>query len=624
MNTSTWRQGPNQYFFTVDSQTVHSIEVIRGGSSTMHGSDAIGGAIDARPKEPALDLAAKGPVVRPRAIVRYASADHEFGERFQVDAQATPGLRFLGGAGYRMVGRLESGGAVRSPVTGELPQVPRFENDGRTQLGTGYKELTGDGRLVYGLGPGRRLVAAAYAYRQFDAPRTDQCPPPDASSNECLTYDEQFRTLAYAAYDGDLGAAAQSARVAVSYQRQHERRTRSRPRSFVNNGGRDDVDTFGVMMKAESRPVPIAGEVEAKLRYGGDWYADRVRSDAWTEFTDVNLTMRTSRGQYLSGSRYAQGGIFGQIESTAGDWLTIRAGARGGMAAALAPSDPESGTSGVDRTWRVAVGHAGVQVRPLAWLQLLGDVDQSFRAPNLDDLTSRQQTGPGFQFENAALEAERATTLDAGIRVTSSAVEADAWVYQSNVSDAITRVSRSAADCPASTPQCGSSWSRFQLANVPGASTVRGVELSTKAWFSHGMMARATMSYAYGEGPNPQARPADPRLAYEALVPLSRIPPCNGTLEARWNGPQGVYLGGGMRWAAAQLRLAPSDRSDARIPEGGTPGFAVFDLRGGWRQSKSFAVAVVMENVGDAAYRYHGSSVNGPGRGISVVMESGL
>ena len=36
VNTSMWRQGPNQYFFTVDSRTVHSIEVIRGGASTLY------------------------------------------------------------------------------------------------------------------------------------------------------------------------------------------------------------------------------------------------------------------------------------------------------------------------------------------------------------------------------------------------------------------------------------------------------------------------------------------------------------------------------------------------------------------------------------------------------------
>ena len=77
-------------------------------------------------------------------------------------------------------------------------------------------------------------------------------------------------------------------------------------------------------------------------------------------------------------------------------------------------------------------------------------------------------------------------------------------------------------------------------------------------------------------------------------------------------------------WALAQTRLAPTDRSDARIPFGGTPGFAVLDLRAGLRVANHFVVAAVLENVFDAAYRYHGSSINGPGRSVIVSVESGF
>lgn len=86
----------------------------------------------------------------------------------------------------------------------------------------------------------------------------------------------------------------------------------------------------------------------------------------------------------------------------------------------------------------------------------------------------------------------------------------------------------------------------------------------------------------------------------------------------------GAYLGGALRWALAQDRLAPSDLSDARIPAGGTPGFAVFDLRAGYRWRPYLLMAAVLENVGDAGYRYHGSSVNGPGRGLRLFVQGGL
>jgi outer membrane cobalamin receptor len=49
VNNSTYRQGPNQYFFTIDSRTIDSIEILRGGGSTRYGSDALGGVIAALP-----------------------------------------------------------------------------------------------------------------------------------------------------------------------------------------------------------------------------------------------------------------------------------------------------------------------------------------------------------------------------------------------------------------------------------------------------------------------------------------------------------------------------------------------------------------------------------------------
>ena len=63
------------------------------------------------------------------------------------------------------------------------------------------------------------------------------------------------------------------------------------------------------------------------------------------------------------------------------------------------------------------VGNAGVSVQAVPWLRFHANFDQGFRAPNLDDLTSRQQTGPGFQFENADLDPERSISLEGGLQV---------------------------------------------------------------------------------------------------------------------------------------------------------------------------------------------------------------
>ncbi|MFN0064191.1 MAG: TonB-dependent receptor domain-containing protein, partial [Myxococcaceae bacterium] len=129
-----------------------------------------------------------------------------------------------------------------------------------------------------------------------------------------------------------------------------------------------------------------------------------------------------------------------------------------------------------------------------------------------------------------------------------------------------------------------------------------------------GFRARTTLAWTYGRGPNP----VDASLGW---VPLSRVPPLNGTVELDWS-RAGFSLGGALRWAGLQNRLALSDFSDARIPAGGTPGYAVADLRASYRWGRRLALSAVLENLLDAPYRAHGSSVNGPGRSVVVSIET--
>ncbi len=180
------------------------------------------------------------------------------------------------------------------------------------------------------------------------------------------------------------------------------------------------------------------------------------------------------------------------------------------------------------------------------------------------------------------------------------------------------RAPRTVAQCPGGDVTCGASRTRFQLVNVEGTSEIVGFEGFARAFLPRGFSLRATVAWARGDTP-------DPREGRKGRVPLSRVPPVNGTVEAFWRGAaRRLYAGAALRWALAQTRLALQDESDARIPRGGTPGFAVIDLRAGYRAGRRVVAGVVLENVTDAAYRYHESSVNGAGRGVVFNVELSL
>lgn len=592
LNTGTWRQGPNQYFFTLDARVLDSIDVVRGGASTWYGSDAMGGAVVARPREPS-----GLPGVRGAVLLRGASADSEYGGRGELDAAVGP-VSLLAGVGARHVGLLRAGGALAGS------EVPRFGADGQTQLGTGFDEVTADVRAVVRPATDHRVSLAAYGYFQLEAPRTDLCPPARARFDECLTYELQQRSLVTATW-----SAGESVRAVAWWQRQHERRRAERPASFFVERGEDIVDSFGASATGVGRLGPV------RLTAGGDAALDAVRSNGTVGFTDLGVSLPKSRGLYLDGARQLLAGAF-LAASVSVSRVTVRGGGRAALAWATAPADPASGSSGVGRAWVAPAGFVGVELRLADRLSLLAAVDHSFRAPNLDDLTSRQQTGPGFQFENAALAPERSTSAELGARLRTRQLELEAFAFGALLTDAIARAPREVSDCPPSTPQCATSQARFQLVNLPAPAMILGAELSGRARPVDALTLQGTVSYAWGEGPHPSGS--------NARVPLSRVPPLNGALEAWWSFEFGLKAGAALRWALPQMRLAIEDLSDSRIPAGGTPGFAVVDLRASWRLGDRAVGAVVLENLFGSTYRYHGSSVNGPARGVIATVELGL
>lgn len=622
MNTSTFRQGPNQYFFTVDSRTIDHIEVVRGGSSTRYGADSLGGSILASPIEPSLDRG-KGPVTaHGKAIFGTATADAVLGGRAQLDLGFLGKIGVMGGFGYRDFNQLYSGGRVKEPSTGETQKVPpRFGPDDKTQLGTGFRELTGDVRAVAEINPRNRVTVAYYDYRQKDAPRTDFCPEATAPEDECLTYRKQYRTLVYGKWQRTRGhAAAERVTMTLSYQRQHEDRYLFRgAESSTRRSGVDTVHTFGTALSIETKRFAPATWSRIRVTYGADAYLDKVRSEATLRFVDTD-TVADDITQYSDGARYLTSGLFALAHTDVTQYLRFRLGSRLAFVRSRAPYIEVRDSQAYRLWWLTGVATAGVTLQPLEWLALPFSVDQGYRAPNVDDLTSRQATGGGSQFENANLKPERSTLFEGGVRITQPWIDLRVFGFYTVIADHIQRRPALRDECPEGDLVCGGSRFIVTLDNLPSLSVIRGVDGGVRLWLPYDFIAAATASYAWGSGRNPRWGVV-PDVDYR--VPLSRVPPINGTAEFGWRSREwGPYLIGVVRWARLQDRLAPTDLNDSRIPKGGTPGWVVGDIRAGYRLDPWLVAGLVFENVANTAYRHHGSSVNGPGRGLVFELQA--
>jgi outer membrane receptor protein involved in Fe transport len=91
----------------------------------------------------------------------------------------------------------------------------------------------------------------------------------------------------------------------------------------------------------------------------------------------------------------------------------------------------------------------------------------------------------------------------------------------------------------------------------------------------------------------------------------------NGGAVARGLVSNGILLPTGETLAQVQLRvLGPGLLPNTLFNK--NPGFALLNLRGGFRVGEHLSVTVVLENILDKNYRARGSGIDGPGTNAAV------
>lgn len=83
LNNAVFREGPNQYWATVDTGSIRRMEVIRGPQSVLYGSDAIGGTVNVLTHNP---MAYNGNKTLDGGLAyRYASGENSHIARARLD-----------------------------------------------------------------------------------------------------------------------------------------------------------------------------------------------------------------------------------------------------------------------------------------------------------------------------------------------------------------------------------------------------------------------------------------------------------------------------------------------------------------------------------------------------------
>ncbi len=586
LNNSVFREGPNQYWNTVDPLSLERIELVRGPSSVLYGSDAIGGTVNAITRLPY--GFGPGGNVAGRTYYRISSAENSHVGRLEGSATSDERFGVLLGASGKTFGDIVGG------------------RDIGTQENTGYDEWDADLKGEYFLSPDTRVVFLHQEVRQNDVPRTHSTVFAESFEGTTVGTDlrqhfDQRRRLSYVQIHAENQASFfDRATLSLSWHDQEEERDRIR-----SNGTRDlqgfDVGTLGAFGHLSS-PTELG-----RFTYGVEYYRDGVDS-----FSSTNSV----QGPVADDATYDLLGIFVQDEIALSERLDLILGTRFDYARADAESVLDPVTSqkiSIEDDWNAVVGSARLLYRLTEELNLFGGVSQGFRTPNLSDL-SRFDTARTNEFEIPApgLDPEYYTSFEIGAKIERERTSAQAAVFYTDIRDQIVRFPTGNVNASGD----------FEITkdNV-GDGEVWGVEVGASQRLAPSWTLFWNGTFLDGEV---ETFPTSAQVLTQE--PIDRLMPLTFQLGLLWEGAEeGLWSEVSGVWADDADELSTRDAADTqRIPPGGTPGYAVLNLRGGYALAQGVDLVVGLENVLDEDYRIHGSGSNSPGRNLVVSLSARL
>jgi len=272
--------------------------------------------------------------------------------------------------------------------------------------------------------------------------------------------------------------------------------------------------------------------------------------------------------------------------------------------------DPTTGNpTSLSDSWDNIVGSLRFQYYLRENWYIFTGVSQGFRAPNLSDLT-RLDTARTNEIETPSpgLEPEEFVSYEIGTKANFSRLKGQIAYFYTDIRDMIMRY-------PTGVVIDGDN--EVQKANA-GDGFVHGIEVQSEYDLGREWSLFGGLCWQEGEVDTyPTAALVKER------EPMSRMAPLSGLIGVRWQSASRRYWAEGLvRMADEQDRLSSRDVSDTqRIPPGGTPGYAVYGVRGGIRAAEGVSISLAVENITNEDYRIHGSGQNEPGTNFIASLD---
>ncbi len=635
LNNAIYRAGHLQNAITVDQNMLERVEVLYGPSSTIYGSDALGGVIHFRTKSPVLSNSPKM-LVKGTGFVRYSTANKEKTGHADVSL-GWQKFGWLQSYTYSDFGDMKMGSNYRNkyPDFGRRSQYIKtvdgidyvlMNDDDRVQLFSGYSQWDITQKLLFRQNEKISHHLNFQYSNSSDVPRYDRLQDIrnfGGSIGTTLRYAEWFygpQTRIMGAYELNITKAGflDEFKVNVNYQDVKETRQQREYRRYDRfDSRREHIKVIGFTIDGRK------SWNNNELNMGVDGQLNDLKSVA--DRTNINTgTVSKLDSRYPDGKNKMNFlGVYAQhlLKMKKGKWVLndgLRIQAVSLKSNIIDNSFFNLPVTEIKQTPFAVTGNLGLVFMPSPGFRVTGNLSSGFRAPNIDDAVRIFESSTATKrviIPNPDINPEYTYNFDLGI----THIIADKARFEFT-----------------------GFYTLFRNAIATAPFTLNGQDSIVYNGVTSAVYASQNVNKAYSRGLNARLKiELSRKVAWDNTVtqtfgryknadgtkkPLDHVPPVFGKSSLSYAHKKlttelyGMFNG----WKKKKDYNPDGEDNGQYATPDGMPSWFTLNWRGSYNFSNNITLQAGIENIFDKNYRYFASGFSAPGRNFILALRAGF
>ena len=625
MNSAIFRAGHLQNIITVDNMILDRVEILYGPSSTMYGSDALGGVVNLYTKQPKLFISnvasKKAPwSVNGNLMYRYGNGQNENRQHIDVNI-ANNKWAYLTSFTYSSFGDLRQGNqrSAAYPDFGKrLFYVARENNTDvvkdnsasvNIQKLSGYTQTDFLQKILFKPNENTEHLLNVQISNSSDINRYDRL---TETSNGLPIFSEWYygpqvrNMIGYKLTKSNLNGYFQKMTANLNYQYLEESRITRRFKSNNKDYRFEEVDLFGLNVDL------LRQGKSSELHVGVESYYNNVGSTAYRNNIASNvrsaITTRYSDGP-TNMSNYA---IYAQhTQFLKRNWVlnsglrlnNVQLNANFKDTALMRFPFTDANQNNTALTGNLGIAYNGVDGFRVAF-----GFSSGFRAPNVDDLTKVFDTRTGYVVvPNKDLKPEYTYNTELNVTKTTSSFSIGASLFYTWFKNALV-VDKFKWNNASAILYQGVLSDVYASRNKAKA-VVYGFNINGSLNFTPNTTLAATYTYTKGTYQNGTIE-----------MPLDHIPPTYGRVGLKHDVKKfsaelfTVFNG----WKHIKDYSSSGEDNQIYATKDGMPAWQIWNINTNYQLTKKLNFSFQIENIADLNYRYFASGISALGRNYLV------